>query len=236
LIKTVKVDLSIKDNETGRYLTVPVLPETVGIDTGSKKASSVSVLDLGDVDIPEGMGLATMSWDSFFPARYDPGYCQTSKLKTPKEYKAQFDKWKREDTSLQLICPAAGINQRMYVSDFSAEVTGFEGDLEYSVSLRELRIIKARKVNSRGGSIGDSTIGKKNPRPAKKTGSGKTSSGKDRAKTYTVVKGDWLIKIAKRQGIKNWRTQLYNPNKKPKGPLGSNPNLIYPGQKLKLPK
>ena len=47
-------------------------------------------------------------------------------------------------------------------------------------------------------------------------------------KYYIVKKGDTLIKIAKKLGIKNWKT-LYNNNKKV---IGNNPNLIYPGQKL----
>lgn len=47
-------------------------------------------------------------------------------------------------------------------------------------------------------------------------------------KTYTVVKGDTLSGIARKLGIKDWHT-LYNNNKKV---IGSNPNLIKPGQKL----
>ena len=45
---------------------------------------------------------------------------------------------------------------------------------------------------------------------------------------YTVRKGDTLSGIAKKLGIPNWRT-LYEQNK---AVIGSNPNLIRPGQKL----
>jgi LysM repeat protein len=48
---------------------------------------------------------------------------------------------------------------------------------------------------------------------------------------YTVKPGDYLIKIAKEKGIKNWR-EIYNLNKKVIGP---NPNIIKPGQVLQLP-
>lgn len=50
------------------------------------------------------------------------------------------------------------------------------------------------------------------------------------SKTYVVVKGDYLTKIAKAHGV-TWQA-LYNANKKV---IGSNPNLIFPGMKLTVP-
>lgn len=46
--------------------------------------------------------------------------------------------------------------------------------------------------------------------------------------TYIVQRGETLSGIAKKLGIPNWRT-LYEQNK---AVIGSNPNLIRPGQKL----
>jgi murein DD-endopeptidase MepM/ murein hydrolase activator NlpD len=48
--------------------------------------------------------------------------------------------------------------------------------------------------------------------------------------TYTVKPGDNLSKIAQRYGI-SWK-DLYNANK---NVIGSNPNLIYSGQKYNIP-
>jgi nucleoid-associated protein YgaU len=52
-------------------------------------------------------------------------------------------------------------------------------------------------------------------------------------KTYTVVKGDNLSKIAKREygDANKWRS-IYEANKD----LIKNPDLIYPGQVLKIPR
>ena len=51
-------------------------------------------------------------------------------------------------------------------------------------------------------------------------------------KTYVVVKGDSLSKIAKREygDASKWRT-IYEANKD----LIKDPDLIYPGQELKVP-
>lgn len=52
------------------------------------------------------------------------------------------------------------------------------------------------------------------------------------ARTYTVVKGDSLSKIAKRKygDARKWRA-IYEANKD----LIKDPDLIYPGQVLKIP-
>jgi nucleoid-associated protein YgaU len=61
------------------------------------------------------------------------------------------------------------------------------------------------------------------PQPTGTTGS---------AKTYVVVKGDSLSKIAKREygDANKWRT-IHEANKD----LIKDPDLIYPGQELKIP-
>jgi nucleoid-associated protein YgaU len=51
-------------------------------------------------------------------------------------------------------------------------------------------------------------------------------------RTYTVVKGDNLSKIAQRfYGRQDWQ-KIYNANR---GVIGGNPNKIYPGQVLVIP-
>jgi len=54
----------------------------------------------------------------------------------------------------------------------------------------------------------------------------------DSGRTYIVVKGDSLSKIAKREygDANKWRT-IYEANKD----LINDPDLIYPGQELKIP-
>jgi len=52
-------------------------------------------------------------------------------------------------------------------------------------------------------------------------------------KTYTVVSGDCLWNIAKKfYGNGSQYAKIYEVNKKT---IGSNPNLIYPGQVLTIP-
>jgi nucleoid-associated protein YgaU len=61
-----------------------------------------------------------------------------------------------------------------------------------------------------------------------KSSSGSTGSTSGSGKSYTVVSGDTLSNIAAAKGVSNWET-LYSENE---STVGSNPNLIYPGQVL----
>ncbi|XJZ25946.1 LysM peptidoglycan-binding domain-containing protein [Bacillota bacterium Lsc_1132] len=227
------VNITIKDHNTGAYLVIPVLPDRVEYQEGDKLADTVSIINLGDVDFLSGSALDTFGWAAEFPAKYDPSYVKTRGLKQPKQYKEQFKSWKDKGTPLQLICTAAGINERMYLKSFTWDLRN-EGDIYYQVSFKQLKIIAPKKVKSyipKGPAAEPSNpppidISKPSRPPAPTT---------PQPKSYTVVRGDCLIRIAKKFGISDWRGQLYNPNKKPNGPLGSNPSLIYPGQVLKLP-
>lgn len=222
----INVVLNIRDNSTGVYYRMPVLPPSIAYKEGDALADSVKVLNMGNVDFLNGVDLDSMDWSSFFPARYDPGYCQFSNIKTPHEYRNLFQKWKNNGTSLQLICSAAGINQQMTLRTFNWELKGFEGDIYYSVTFKQKKNIRPRKVAV--SVSGDGTISKKTPPEARPPAP--PAPAAPAPKTYTVKSGDCLCTIAKKLGISSWET-LYENNK---GVIGGNPNLIYPGQVLTI--
>ena len=68
-----------------------------------------------------------------------------------------------------------------------------------------------------GGPAGVPTKPAPTPKPAQKT------------ITYTVKSGDWLPTIAQRFGAVGGWQEIYRRNR---STIGSNPNLIKPGQRL----
>lgn len=223
MITGVKVDITIKDNVTGKYLSIPVIPQTISLDSGDAIATTVTVLKLGEVAFPNGVNLDAVSWTSFFPARYDASYCKYTALKKPSEYAEQLTAWKAKGTSLQLIIPAANINQAVYVNSYKGSLEGFEGDILYSVSLKELKNI--RPIQLPITVVPRPIPPKPKPTPAARPAAPKKAV----TKTYTVKRGDCLYNIAKKLGIKDWHT-IYNWNKA----KIKNPNLIYPGQVFRV--
>jgi len=218
-MNTVKVDLMLRDNTTGAYLQIPVVPAAIPYNDGEAMYDSARILNLGNVDFFSGVDLDGFTLDSFFPGRYDAGYCATSSLKKPVEYRNQFGTWKDTGASLQVICPAAGINKTMTLRTFTWELTGFEGDIYYRAEFREHKTV-VPKLLTLGADAkpvdklipADRQAVAKQPTPA----------------SYTVKKGDTLYHIAKGLGMASWNT-LYEKNK---GVIGVNPSKIIPGQVL----
>ena len=54
-------------------------------------------------------------------------------------------------------------------------------------------------------------------------------------KAYNVLPGDNLSKIAKAHGLSNWRELYFHPANASFRQLRSDPNLIYPGDKIMVP-
>lgn len=222
MLRGIDVEITIRDNDTGQYLLIPVLPPSIQYQDGAAQANTVQILDLGDVDFPNGVALDSCSWASFFPARYDPSYCATSQLLSPEGYRNKLSGWKDNSTSLQLIIPAAGISKTMYLSTFTWDYgKGHEGDIYYQLSFVELKSIRPKKLTPQG------TVP---PKGKKEPADRKPAPAKPKPKTYTVKSGDSLSLIAKKLGISSWKT-IYEKNK---GTIGANPNLIKVGQVFKL--
>lgn len=216
------LDITIKDNKTGVYVRIPVTPEAISLDDGDAKASTVEILNLGDIDFLNGVELDAVNWSSIFPVRYDPSYCKYSDLKTPLEYKDIISTWKQSGASLQLIIPALGINKTMYVKSFKGNVEGWELDLNYDIQLKEYKIIRPLLLDSANPVISTAqTVTLESRAPVPETAA---------PTTYTVQSGDTLSYIAKKTGVTPWNT-IYDKNK---SVIGANPNTIYPGQVLTL--
>lgn len=224
MIKSMKVEITIHDIELGRYHKFPVLPSTIQYTNGDTQAQSVNVVDLGTIEIPNGRDLDSFGFTSDFPARHDPGYVVVSPagLKKPVDYKNLMEGIKAREAPIQLIIPVLDINKTMYMSSFNPEFKGFEGDIGFSIMYRELRSIKPKKL----------TPGGLAPAKGKKQAEDRPAvAAKAKPTSYKVQAGDTLIHIAKALNIKDWRSTLYEPNKKV---IGSDPDKIKPGQVLSV--
>lgn len=166
-LNRVKVDITIKDNETGDYLEIPVIPEKVNYKDGDQLTDDFKVIGLGGVSFPSGVALDAVGWQSFFPGRHDPGYCRVpaSGLKKPTEYRNILSSWKDNGTVLQVIVPAFDINKPVTVKSLTWDGEGFEGDIYYSLELQEYKKIEPKQVDV-GGTVPDPNKKTPEDRPA----------------------------------------------------------------------
>ena len=208
------------DTTTNTQTVIPVIPESI-IAQGETNFLSYDILNIGEVKIPNGENLSTYSWDDgLFPSERLKGQpFLHGTWQDPQIYQRRFEGYKSAGIPLKLLITQTPINADVFISSFAVTYQGVNG-IHYSI---EFVAKKDIKVATESGGTG-------------KTGSLKTVTLKrataPAAKTYTVVSGDSLWKIAqKKLGSGAKYTEIYNLNKN----KIKNPSLIYPGQVLTLP-
>lgn len=206
--------------ETDCFL-FPVLPKKISM-SDSIKNTSVTISNFGETTIIENPGADTISFSSFFPVVKDQCVVVDT-LYEPIWYLNKIEKWRTLKKPVHFILASASDIDNYYtIEDFTySEEGGAVGEISFSIKLKLYREPVVRKIDlSENGQATVTTETKRVDNTAQST-------------TYTVVSGDSLYKIAKAKlsdGSK-WQ-EIYNLNKD----IIKNPNLIYPGQVLKLPK
>lgn len=213
--RTRKIELSA-GNRSDKII-LPVNPAEVQI-TMPQLNQQQTLLNMGSVNLKGNRDLVTATLSSFFPGKRSPFY-RHAKM-TPKRYKEKLQNWKDGKETVRLIITDMGVNLAMLIDKFECTVREGTDDLEYSIELSEYRELNVPAVSMTTKVRADTGL---KDRPSEQTA----------AKTYTVVSGDSLWKIAKRlYGDGAQYTKIYEANK---GVIGGNPNLIYPGQVYTIP-
>lgn len=120
-----------------KKIRIPVLPSEYTV-TSSQNNTTVNVIGLGEVTLKGKRGLRSISFSSFFPARYDADYCELTNFKAPKEYVEFIEKLKRAGT-VKLIITGTPINFRCTIESFEWGEKDGTGDISYTLSFKEYR-------------------------------------------------------------------------------------------------
>lgn len=199
-----------------RRLRIPVLPSSYQVST-SQNNTTVNINGLGEINLLGKRGLATVGFSSFFPYRYQ-SFCETS-IKRPKEYIRLLEKMKRNGAMKLHITGIVSMNVTIESLDY--EENDGTKDITYTLNMREYRYLSIPQSTLKSQSQSQETVTIRDSPVPKASG-----------KTHTIIKGESLISIARKEtGSADWEA-IYEANK---SIIGSNPNKIYPGQVLLIP-
>ncbi|MGG6314107.1 LysM peptidoglycan-binding domain-containing protein [Paenibacillus macerans] len=204
----------------GQNFVFPVNPEGITISRG-KGVETVNIVSLGEYDFPAGEKVKEIAFSSFFPAAYDPGYCNYKNLPDPQEAMNRLTTMMNGKSPVRMIITDTAVNTLVTIAAHNSTFRGGEpGDVYFDLTARTWREMKLHTNTAAGAAAA----------------SGKTSrpDTKKPAKTYVVKDGDSLSKIAKLElGDSSKWQQIYGANQKT---IGKDPNRIKPGQKLVMPQ
>ena len=210
----------------GKQILLPVTPSEIETKTGNRN-KAVYILNFGEMNLAKKAGLQEIRFTALLPGRqysfvqteggfHEPEYF----LNCFKEYKAaakpvQLILFRRMADGTQLFCG----NMDVLLEDYAVtEKGGEQGDFWVEMHWKEWKTAKSIRYSVKSQNGGNVLVEQ-----------GQKRQTKTPAATYTVKKGDCLWNIAKKQlgdGAKYKEIAQKNGI--------SNPNLIYPGQVLKL--
>ena len=211
---------------------LPIAPSKLQIKIGNAN-KTVTLINDGEINILKTPKLTDIDYEIVLPhekydfAKYKKGF------KKIEYFLEQFEKWKVKKKPFQFIVTRQlpngkslyGTNIKVSLEDYTIkEDVDDNFDTVVSIKLKQYRDY-GTKVCKIDTSKNKPKTTVENQRPV--------SDNAPAKKTYTVVKGDCLWKIAATHlgNGSRWK-EIYELNK---SVIGGNPNLIYPGQVFTLP-
>jgi len=180
--------LSWNNQEEGFEL--PVLPSEIGPSIRGDGAGH-DVYKLGKINVIKDRDLAEYTIESLFPAQSYP-FITASIVLEPRAYIDYIMKWwdSKRPIRFTAVTATMEVNTPVSIEGFEwKEVAGSPGDISFSLRLKEYRFYAARRVQVAQQSGGGATVQK--PKP-------KRPDERVPPKTYTLVAGDSLWKVAQK--------------------------------------
>lgn len=222
-----------KQADGGRYLALPVPPETIEQSAGLSFADT-EVLGVGEVTRFGKRRQRRIPLSFLWPKHYNPTICVRRPHVTPYVAEGRLKKWAEDDQPVKVAFSHAPLNGLYTLRDLVIERDrpGHPGDLWVSCELVEYVPIRVVKRGATKASANKPKTSTRKP-VAKKTPT-----------TYVVKANDSLSMIAKKvwgEGGKKYYESIWYANRalltqyqRARG--ARNKYTIYAGMKLKIPK
>lgn len=210
------IELSFNNRE--EMFVLPINPAEFEF-TEPHNNQRITLLNIGEVNLIGHRGLVSGSLSSFFPSSRSPFARYADR--EPMEYIRLLKKWKSKPQPIRVIISDCDFNLAMSIDSLIYGSREGDKDVYYTLELSEYRFLNvpAVKVESQAQSQTSGLSTRPNTQEA--------------PKNVTVVAGDSLWNLAKKYyGNGAQYKKIYEANK---AVIGSNPNLIKPGQKLVIP-
>ena len=221
-------DIFLTDLETKKKFQFPSLPQAVKLNK-STSYGSYHILDLGEVQFPNGNAPDGVSWEGVFygSARKGDSFLIRTWV-APSTAHSTLTQWKEKGTPLKLVVAGTPINLDVTIAAYEGTFSGGFGDLTYSISFVKYQDITIKVTKAQNSNANTNTTKRATTTP----------------KTHTVKDGDKLWTLAQKfYGSGAKYTVIYNANKdiiestaKKRGYSSSeNGHWIFPGTVLTIP-
>ena len=141
------MDIYLTNLKTKERLRFPMLPTEINVDMANQ-FESYTILNIGEVKIPNGAALDGFSWNGILPGKRRKKDPYIRKWQKPDKVYKWISKLKPKGgkpIKARLLITGTPVNCDVYLSSFTATPTGGYGDINYSISLVQAKTIKLKK-------------------------------------------------------------------------------------------
>lgn len=127
-------------NNGSENLQLPVNPRGFEVNRASNN-STISVIDLGEINLIGKAGLARFPINSFFPKEYNQ-YCRYRNIPKPMDCIKLIEKWMQTGKPIRLKITDTLVNTPVTIESFTYGQSDAFGNVSYALDLLEYRFIK----------------------------------------------------------------------------------------------
>ncbi len=227
------MEIILKPLDGGSRFEFPSLPSEITVEDGASY-QTYKIISIGEVKIPKGTNCKSVSWESTFFGPSKKRELMMQDYMAPKRCVRRLEQFHDEGTPLQVLLTGVGLNVDMTISSFQWKPFGGHGSIKYSITFSEYKELDIK--------VSKNAVTTATPNSSSDTPEERTEA--PAAKTYTVVSGDSLCKIARKNlGSEASWTKIYDANsevieaaaKKYGKSSSDHGHWIYPGTTLTLP-
>ncbi len=217
---------------------LPIPPDklTIKINNGN---STVKLINEGEINILKNAELTDIDFECMLPQSEYPFAVYKSGFREASYFLNYFEMLKINNKPFQfIVCRNKPNGKRLFNTNIKVSMESYtitedakQGyDIKVKIKLKQWRDYGTKTVKIAVNK--NTSKAKATPQPVR-ANSATSPVPTASSQAYTVEKGDCLFNIAKKYyGDGSKYTIIYNVNK---NVIGSNPNLIYPGQVLTIP-
>lgn len=212
--------------KSGERIQFPMIPERVAIAIESR-FQSYDIMDIGEIRIPKGEKLTTVSWEGVFPGSHQKKASYIRGVwRSPRSLVSAIERLRLSQEKCTLLITETPVNREVYIESFHPDQEGGDINTRYTISFCDAKDLV---ISTEAPAVGASNKTQETKRPAESNG-----------KTYTVKAGDCLWDIAEKMGLGGANYEkLYDANKDVIAPRNQQHKMpkytIYPGQVFIIP-
>ncbi len=136
------MDIFLSINNREQVIKLPVLPESFEVSSPQNNEKFETV-NQGELKLIGLRGLRSISFQSFFPARRQS--FSTNYAYKDYQFVNIIERWRARRIPIRLIITDTPINMAVAIDDFTYGQRDGTGDVYYSLSLEEFKLIELRR-------------------------------------------------------------------------------------------